>query len=247
MIKLDDQFDKVANQIDLQCEILIKRIKDYTLDLINQLQMEKCELTMQIESMDTQEMSKESFVKEISKEATLFKKLKIEKKYQNEVEEQKQKILDKIKECDYCPKVPEINIQELMGSLKLNKKCNMAKIGIGNVDMVKGGIGKVDMVKDEKKIVEHVNDVLDRKGSAWILLKSKLNGKFVTADYYSHRIAILKSNKTQVGDIELFALVKNKDNTVTIQSKFGKRFSIVSPYHETLAAKYQDAFYTKSA
>ncbi|RNA31649.1 hypothetical protein BpHYR1_027259 [Brachionus plicatilis] len=37
--------------------------------------MEKCDLRMEIESMDTQEMSKESFVKEISKEATLFKKL----------------------------------------------------------------------------------------------------------------------------------------------------------------------------
>ncbi|RNA04558.1 cellulase (Glycosyl hydrolase family 5) [Brachionus plicatilis] len=223
MIKLDDQFDKVVNQIDLQCENLIKRIKDYTQGLIDQLQNEKCELSKTIENMDSHEIIKESFVKEIVKEATLSNKIKIEKQYEKKLDEQKQTILDKMKECDYCLKVSEVKMEELVGSLELNKNFDMSKIEIENVDKA----------RSEEKKVDHVNDVLNRNGSTLISLYAKINEKFVTSEFFG--MAPLKSNRSWVADWELFFLLKNDDNTVTLQSKFNKRF--VRPYGEVLVAK----------
>ncbi|RNA22896.1 cellulase (Glycosyl hydrolase family 5) [Brachionus plicatilis] len=217
MIKLDDQFDKVVNQIDLQCENMIKRIKDYTQGLIDQLQNEKCELSKTIEN--SQEIIKESFVKEIAKEETLSNKIKIEKQYEKKLDEQKQtidSILDKMMECDYYLKVSEVKIEELVGSLELNKNLEITKIKSENVECP-----------------NHVNDALDRHGSILISLNAKINGKFVTSEYFG--MASLRSNRSSVSYWELFCLLKNDDNTVTLQSKFNKKF--VKPCGEVLIAK----------
>lgn len=204
MIKLDDQFGNMVNQIDLRCETLIKQIKDYTQDLIDQLQAKKTGLEEQIENIESTGLSKNAFYMELANETTLSNKIKIEKQYEEKINERKQFFLEKLKVFDYYLKTPETNIEELVGSLELKD------------------IDKIEKVITEKENDDYVEDFLNQHQSALISLKSKANNKFVCADFFG--IAPLNANKNVVGRWEKFVLIKNIDGTVSFKLNFNKKY-----------------------
>ncbi|RNA03031.1 hypothetical protein BpHYR1_043291 [Brachionus plicatilis] len=118
---LERKIEDTTNLIDLQCEKAIKDINNYRQKLINDLATGKQNFMAQMKKMDFNNLSKETFEREINTENNLGKKLEIEQKYEDMINETKdgiEKIMDEKYFHFKIPQIEQSKIDELIGKLE---------------------------------------------------------------------------------------------------------------------------------
>lgn len=127
---LERKIEDTKNLIDLQCEKAITDINNYRQKLFNDLTTGKQDCMAKMKKMDFNNLSKEAFEKEINNENNLVKKLEIEQKYDdmiNETKDHLQKMMDEKYFLFVIPQTKQSKVDEIIGKLAVHSLKNVPK------------------------------------------------------------------------------------------------------------------------